>query len=59
MFAAATASASAGAAAALACGTKPLPDCPTQAWMKANMNPSIAAADFPALAFSGAYNATY
>ena len=50
MTAAPTASASAGAGAALACGTKPLPDCPTQAWMKANMNPSIAASDFPALA---------
>ncbi len=42
------ASGSAGAAAA--CGTKPLPDCPLQAWMKANTNPAIAAQDFPALA---------
>jgi len=48
--AAAPASASAAAGAALACGTKPLPDCPTQAWMKANMNPSVAASDFTALA---------
>jgi len=42
------ASGSAGAAAA--CGTKPLPDCPLQAWMKANTNPAIAAQDFPGLA---------
>lgn len=55
---AATASASGGVApvasgsagAAAACGTKPLPDCPLQAWMKANTNPAIAAQDFPALA---------
>lgn len=47
---AAPGSASAAAAAAPACGTKPLPDCPMQAWMKANMNPSIAASDFTALA---------
>jgi hypothetical protein len=43
-------SGSATAATPPACGTKPLPDCPTQAWMKANMNPSVSAADFPALA---------
>jgi len=48
--ASAPASGSAAAAAAPACGTKPLPDCPTQGWMKANMNPSVAASDFPALA---------
>ena len=41
---------SAATAAAPACGTKPLPDCPTQAWMKANMNAAVAASDFPALA---------
>jgi len=49
--AATKASASAGTAAAPAeCGTKPLPDCPLQAWMKANTNPAIAANDLPALA---------
>lgn len=32
------------------CGTKPLPDCPLQAWMKANTNPAIAANDLPGLA---------
>jgi hypothetical protein len=58
--AAVTASASAGttapaisgsaAATAPACGTKPLPDCPLQAWMKANTNPAIASQDFPGLA---------
>jgi hypothetical protein len=42
-------SGSAGTAAA-ACGTKPLPDCPLQAWMKANTNPAIASQDFPGLA---------
>lgn len=47
---AASASGSAAAGAAPACGTKPLPDCPTQAWMKANMNPAVSASDFPALA---------
>ncbi len=40
----------AASAAAAACGTKPLPDCPLQAWMKANTNPAIAANDLPALA---------
>ncbi|HSO32644.1 MAG TPA: hypothetical protein VLT33_09010, partial [Labilithrix sp.] len=38
------------AAANALCGVKPQPDCPLQAWMKANTNPAIAAADFPALA---------
>lgn len=47
----ASAAASASAAPAAAeCGTKPLPDCPLQGWMKANMNPAVAAQDFPALA---------
>lgn len=32
------------------CGTKPLPDCPLQAWMKANMNPPSLAGDTAALA---------
>lgn len=40
----------AATAAAAECGTKPLPDCPLQAWMKANTNPAIAANDLPALA---------
>ena len=44
---AASASATAGAAQ---CGTKPLPDCPLQAWMKANTNPAIASSDLPGLA---------
>ncbi|MDB4942692.1 MAG: hypothetical protein JWP97_2226, partial [Labilithrix sp.] len=50
--AAASAPAAAGdlAAANAACGTKPLPDCPLQAWMKANTNPFIADNDMPALA---------
>ena len=30
--------------------TKPLPDCPLQAWMKANTNLAIAGGDLPALA---------
>ena len=41
---------SAGRAAPPACGTKPLPDCPLQAWMKANTGPAMSAADMPALA---------
>lgn len=49
-------SASAGAAE---CGTKPLPDCPLQAWMKANTNPPIAAQDFPALAAALDKTATF
>jgi hypothetical protein len=32
------------------CGTKPLPDCPLQAWMKTNTNPPVLAGDLPALA---------
>ncbi|HQY62547.1 MAG: hypothetical protein IPF92_14895 [Myxococcales bacterium] len=31
------------------CGTKPLPDCPLQAWMKAHANPPMAAGDTPGL----------
>ncbi len=31
--------------AAPKCGTKPLPDCPLQAWMKANANPAVATGD--------------
>ena len=51
-----TGSASGGAAApsasaaAAACGTKPLPDCPLQAWMKSNTNPAVMRSDLPALA---------
>ncbi len=48
----AIATADAGAdltAANAACGKKPLPDCPLQAWMKANTNAAISANDFPAL----------
>ena len=37
-----TASAS---AAAPECGKKPLPDCPLQAWMKANLNPPVTTND--------------
>jgi hypothetical protein len=35
--------------AAPACGTKPLPDCPLQKWMKDNTNVAMAASDFDAL----------
>lgn len=38
------------AAANAACGKKPLPDCPLQAWMKANTNAAMSANDLPALA---------
>jgi hypothetical protein len=40
----------AGSAAAAECGTKPQPDCPLQAWMKANANPPMLANDLPGLA---------
>jgi hypothetical protein len=33
-----------------ACGDKPLPPCPLNAWMKANMSPAILSSDFDALA---------
>ncbi|MFO0677808.1 MAG: hypothetical protein U0169_14825 [Polyangiaceae bacterium] len=39
----------AGPDAAATCGTKPLPDCPLQAWMKANAAPALASKDFFAL----------
>jgi len=32
------------------CGTKPLPDCPLQGWMKTNANPPVMAGDTAALA---------
>ena len=48
--AASAAPATSGSAAAAECGTKPQPDCPLQAWMKANTNPAIAANDLPSLA---------
>lgn len=44
--------AAASSAANAECGTKPQPDCPLQAWMKANTNPPIAANDLPALAIA-------
>ena len=44
----ATAAAS-GSAAAPECGTKPLPDCPLQAWMKSNANPPVMTNDVAAL----------
>jgi hypothetical protein len=40
------------AAANAACGVKPQPDCPLQAWMKTNTNPAIASNDLPALAIA-------
>jgi len=45
----APASRPADASVAGACGTKPLPDCPLQAWMKANTSAAIAQKDFAAL----------
>jgi hypothetical protein len=53
-----TASATANAGAD-ACGTKPLPDCPLQAWMKANTNSAIASGDLPALATALDKTATF
>lgn len=50
--AAATGTAGGGASGAGECGTKPLPDCPLQAWMKANMNPPSLAGDTAALAIA-------
>lgn len=35
---------------AVECGTRPLPDCPLQAWMKANANPPTLTGDLPGLA---------
>lgn len=40
------------APAKLACGTKPLPDCPLQGWMKANANPAVSSGDATKLAES-------
>lgn len=48
---AATAAASASAGPA-ECGKKPLPDCPLQAWMKANANPPVMTSNLPALAIA-------
>jgi hypothetical protein len=48
--AAADAAAPKDAGTTLACGTKPLPDCPMQAWMKANTSAAMQAKNFPALA---------
>jgi hypothetical protein len=48
------------AAANAACGTKGVnPDCPLQAWMKANTNSAIASADLPALATALDKTATF
>ena len=55
-----TASATASAASGPAeCGTKPLPDCPLQAWMKANTNTAVASGDLPALATALDKSATF
>lgn len=51
--------AAANSAANAECGTKPQPDCPLQAWMKANTNPPIAANDLPALATALDKTATF
>ncbi len=40
------------AAANAVCGVKPQPDCPLQAWMKANTNSAVASSDLPALAIA-------
>lgn len=37
-------------AAAPACGDKPLPPCPLDAWMKANTSPAMSSRDFDAMA---------
>lgn len=42
--------ATSGSAAAAECGTKPLPDCPLQAWMKSNANPPVMTSDTAKLA---------
>lgn len=47
---AASAAAPSGSAVAAQCGTKPLPDCPLQAWMKANANPPVLRNDLPGIA---------
>lgn len=41
--------AASGSATPESCGTKPLPDCPLQAWMKANANPPMSKGDLPGL----------
>ncbi len=38
--------------AGTACGTKPLPDCPLQAWMKQNMSPAMKSHDWQGMADS-------
>ena len=47
---AAAAPSASGSASPVECGTKPLPDCPLQAWMKAHANPPVLTSDLPALA---------
>lgn len=49
-IATATAAAAAAVDAGPTCGTKPLPDCPLQSWMKANTAIASASGDLPALA---------
>lgn len=44
--------------AGTACGTKPLPDCPLQAWMKQNMTPPMKSHDWQGLADSLEHAAT-
>lgn len=46
----AAAPAAASTDAGVGCGTKPLPDCPLQAWMKAHANPPVMTNDLPGLA---------
>ena len=48
--AAATTTKDGGGGGSTECGTKPLPDCPLQAWMKKNMNPPSLSGDTAALA---------
>lgn len=55
----ASSSAAAAGDTAPACGKKPLPDCPLQAWMKANTNPAISSNDLPALATALDKTATF
>lgn len=49
----------ADAQAAPTCGKKPLPDCPMQAWMKANTSSAMSAKDFAALEKALAKTATF
>jgi hypothetical protein len=42
-----------------ACGDQPLPSCPLNAWMKANMSPAVLSSDFDALAVAFEKAATF